>query len=907
MTKYDPGDMEIKWEKKWEMNKLYLAKDSSPKPKKYILIEFPYPSGERLHVGHGRSYTALDALARKYRMLGFNVLYPIGWDAFGLPAENYAIKTGINPAITTAENITNAKAQAKRWGLSFDWSREINTTDPNYYKWTQWIFLQMFKKGLAYQAKVPVNWCPFCKTNLADEEVLADGTHERCGNKTERRLQSQWLLKITAYADRLLEDLNTVDYLPKIKKQQENWIGRSEGIEIQFPISRDEAVGYEFSHTVDIRAEVGTKIFGGTKPAEAGGDKPLSFLKNFVPPRANTITGLSKIVTQHPLNSINIFTTAVDTIFGATFMVLSPEYAQDLLDLVPENNKNKVLEYITNSLNKSDQERKTEVKEKTGVDTGIKVLHPFTGKELPVYVADYVLREYGTGAIMAVPAHDARDHEFAKKYGISIITVIKPTNPNIEIGDNGFWSYEDIGTKYADQSVLINSDSFNGLNSHEAKKKIGEEIIKREIGKKVVNFHLRDWVFSRQHYWGEPIPIVHCLKDGIVPVPEEQLPVVLPYIEKYQPTGTGESPLAAVKEWVNTTCPVCNGPAKRETDTMPNWAGSNWYYLAYLIADKLGNQKSKLKNQKETNIFIENKKIINYWMPVDLYNGGMEHTTLHLLYSRFIYKFLFDLGVVPTSEPYARRYSHGVVLGPDGQKMSKSRGNVINPDDVIKVYGADTFRLYEMFMGPFDQMIPWNDDGVMGCHRFLKRVWQLTTTKVRDFKTPSNIETLLNKTINKVSDDLEALKFNTAIASMMEFINSWAKPGMFLSKKDAKTFLQILAPFAPHITEELFHYLDPKSYTLNPKSYTLNPKYSIHQTKWPKTQRAKVTGDEKVTIIIEVNGRVRDKVSSEQKVVSSRQETEKIAQKSIKIKKYLAGKKIKQVIFVPGKLINFVV
>lgn len=806
MTKYEPGKIEKKWQEKWEKGKLYQAVDFSKKPKKYILIEFPYPSGERLHVGHGRSYTALDAYSRMLRMQGNNVLYPIGWDAFGLPAENYAIKTGINPAITTAENIKNAKAQAKSWGLSFDWSREINTTDPEYYKWTQWIFLKLLEKGLAYQAEVPVNWCPFCKTNLADEEVLADGTHERCGNKTEKRLQRQWILKITAYAQRLLDDLKTVNYLPKIALQQINWIGKKEGVAIKFPISNSQSL-------------------------------------------------------------IEVFTTRPDTLFGATYLVLAPEH--HLISSLREqiSNWNEVDAYIKEVQDRKEGERFAEMKDKSGVELkGIKALNPASQEEIPVWVADYVLGEVGTGAIMAVPAHDQRDFDFAKKFNLPVRVVVKPTKEAKE---------EALAmTCHDGPGILINSGKFDGLASEKAK----DEITKLVGGEKAVQYHLHDWVFSRQHYWGEPIPVVHCPKCGVVPVPEKDLPVELPYVEKYQPTGTGESPLAAVKEWVNVACPECGGKARRETDTMPNWAGSNWYFVRYIDPH---NDKS-----------LADKKKLDYWMPVDLYNGGMEHTTLHLLYSRFIYKFLSDVGVVPGNEPYARRHSHGVVLGPDGQKMSKSRGNVINPDEVVAAYGADTFRLYEMFMGPFEEMIAWNDESMMGCHRFLKRVWQLSQTKTKDFKTPQEVSVALQKTVRKVSQDLEALKFNTAVATMMEFINIWAKPGNFLNKKDAKIFLQILAPFAPHISEELWS--------------QMGGKFSIHASLWPQfdTQLIK---EKIVTIIIEVNGKLRDKLIIKAPSSKLQSEIEKLARKSAKINKYLAGKKVQQVIFVPGRLINFVV
>ncbi len=837
---YNPGIIEINWQKRWEEKKLYQAEDFSPKPKKYILIEFPYPSGERLHVGHGRSYTALDSLSRKYRMQGFNVLYPVGWDAFGLPAENYAIKTGINPAITTEKNIENAKTQAKRWGLSFDWSREVKTTDPDYYKWTQWIFLKMLEKGLAYRGEVPVNWCPFCKTNLADEEVLADGTHERCGNKTERRLQRQWILKITAYAERLLSDLSKVNYLPQIALQQINWIGRSEGINLKHKVK----------------------------------DMNLEF---------------------------EVFDSIPQTFMAQTFVVIAPEHP--LVKKLVEGTmyEKPVMDFVEKMRLKKLSKGFDIEKEVDGIFTGrYSENYMGTGRDLPIWVASFVLLDYGTG-IVGSSAHDARDFAFAKKYNLPLKPVLFPKDKTLAE------KVRRLEFKYLEpDGILEEPKEFKGIRWDQAREGIINYIVEKGFGRKIVNYHLRDWVFSRQHYWGEPIPIVYCanLKEhtrnlhssingvdyAIIPVPEDKLPVELPYVENYKPIGTGESPLAAVSDWVNTTCPICGGPAKRETDTMPNWAGSNWYYVGYLIAKKLKEYgKGKLKSH---NIFNESKDVIDYWMPVDLYNGGMEHTTLHLLYSRFVYKFLYDLGVVPTSEPYSRRHSHGVVLGPDGQKMSKSRGNVINPDDVIKAYGADTFRLYEMFMGPFEQMIAWNDEGVMGCHRFLKRIWQLSLTKVRELKTPPEIEIVLNRTIKKVTDDLEALKFNTAIASMMEFINIWAKPGNFLNKKDGKRFLQILAPFAPFIAEELWS--------------KLGGKFSIHLSSWPKYNE-KLIEETEVHMIVEINGKVRDKLVFKAPASKLQNEVEKLAKESEKIKKYLSGKKINQVIFVPGKLINFVI
>ncbi|PIU03322.1 leucine--tRNA ligase [Candidatus Shapirobacteria bacterium CG08_land_8_20_14_0_20_39_18] len=861
MEKYNPSEFESKWVKVWDEAGIYKAKDFDSKPKKYILFEFPYPSGERLHVGHGRSYTALDAMARKYRMQGYNVLLPIGWDAFGLPAENYAIKMGVNPAVTTKENVANAKAQVKSWGVSIDWDREINTTDPKYYKWTQWIFLKLLEKGLAYQSEVAVNWCPFCKTNLADEEVLADGTHERCSNQTERRMQKQWVLKITAYAERLLEDLKTVNYLPKIRIQQENWIGKSEGVHLKF-----ELKGH---------------------PERSEG------------------------------SSLTVFTTAIDTVFGATFMVIAPEYAQNLHELIPANSQKTVTEYIKNALKKSELERQTQDKTKTGVDTGIKVINPLSGKEIPVFVADYVLSNYGTGAVMGVPGHDTRDFEFAQKYSLPVIIVIKPEEN--EVID--FWDYNKI-KEYRGKSILINSGKYDGMTAKEAKEKLVNELVEKGIGEKTVNFHLRDWVFSRQHYWGEPIPVLHCPKCGIVPIPEDQLPVKLPYVEKYQPTGTGESPLAQMTDWVNTTCPKCGGPAKRETDTMPNWAGSNWYFLGYLITghpERSEGSSSGVSGRTvwyipsldssvspQNDIFSENKDIFEYWMPVDLYNGGMEHTTLHLLYSRFIYKFLYDIGVVPTSEPYARRTSHGMVLGPNGEKMSKSRGNVINPDETIKAYGSDTFRLYESFMGPFDQTIAWSEEGVEGCYRFLRRVWVLASQgdALRN-QTSQSLKRALAKTIKKVGEDIDKMKFNTAVAAMMELVNAWTADKNGLSNEDLKKFLLILAPFAPFITEELWQ-RDVESLNSGNLDVKNSNRWSIHQQSWPKFD-PKLIEDEETIIVIQVNGKVRSQIRAGSKMREARSEIEALAKSNDRVLKYLEGKEIKKVIFVPGKLINFVI
>jgi leucyl-tRNA synthetase len=759
MMNYNPQKIEPKWQLKWEKLGLDKAKDFDKKPKRYILVEFPYLSGDGLHVGHVRSYSALDAVVRKKRMEGYNVLYPIGWDAFGLPTENYAIKTGIHPIEITKNNIKLFKRQIKSLGLSFDWSREINTSDPEYYKWTQWIFLQMFKKGLAYKKKMPINWCPSCKIGLANEEVIG-GKCERCETEVEVREKEQWMLRITKYADRLLKDLEKVDYSERIKTQQINWIGKSRGVEIDF-------------------------------------------------------------------SGIKVFTTRSDTILGATFLVLSPDHPKNKTFKNPQ-----VKKYITKA-------RAGYNKEKTGVFSGEYAINPATQEKIPIWIADYVLMEYGTGAIMAVPDCDERDKEFAKKYNLKI-----------------------------KKTKLVDS----------------EEIVKKIKGKWRINYHLRDWIFSRQHYWGEPIPIIHCQKCGAMPVPEKDLPVKLPYVKKYKPTTTGESPLAIIKEWVNVKCPECKGSAKRETDTMPNWAGSNWYYLAYIMR---GNPKFEIRSPK----------LYKYWLPVDLYNGGMEHTTLHLLYSRFWHKFLYDIEVVPTSEPYAKRRSHGMVLASDGRKMSKSFGNVINPDEVIKGYGADSLRLYEMFMGPFEEAINWSTKGLEGCYRFLKRVWVLFNNKKKISKeTNKDLAQKLHYTIKKVGDDLENMKFNTAVAAMMEFVNLWQEKDNKLSIKDAENFLKILAPFCPHICEEIWQSSFAKA--------SKDKKDSIFFKKWPKYDE-KLIKKQTFELVVQVNGRVRSKIEVPSDI--SRGEAEKVALTDDKVKKWLAGKKPKVVIFVKGKLINIVV
>ncbi len=794
MENYEPQKIEKKWQKFWEKEKLFQAEDFSKEPKYYVLIEFPYPSGSGLHVGHCRSYTALDTVARKKRMEGYNVLFPIGWDAFGLPAENFAIKTGVHPSKTTAQNIANYTRQIKSLGLSFDWSREINTTDPNYYKWTQWIFLQLFKKGLAYQAEIPVNWCPSCKIGLANEEVVA-GKCERCGAVVSKKTLKQWMLKITQYADRLIDDLKKVDYLDKIKTQQINWIGRSEGAEIKFPVP-------------DSKSE------------------------------------------------IKVFTTRLDTIFGVTALVLAPEHklAQKL---VTEKNKEKVNKYIKESQKKSEFERTELEKEKTGVFTGSYCINPVNNEKVPIWTGDYVVASYGGGAVMVVPAHDKRDYEFAKKYGLEIKEVVSGGDISKEA--------------FVDYGVLVNSDRFNGLKSEKATEKIRDWLEKKDLAEKAIHYKLRDWIFSRQHYWGEPIPIIHCPKCGAVPVPGKDLPVELPYIKKYQPTGTGESPLAKIKEWVNVACPKCGGPAKRETDTMPNWAGSSWYFIRYCDPD---NGRS-----------LADKNKLQYWMPVDWYNGGFEHITLHLLYSRFWYKFLYDIKVVPQDEPYSRRTSHGIVLAEDGRKMSKSFGNVITPDEIIQKFGADTLRIYEMFMGPFDQAIAWSEDGIKGVYRFLQKVWKLQE-KVKNKR--SSFDKFIHQTIKKINDDLEECKFNTAVSALMILVNGMEKEKE-LSKDDYSSFLILLAPFAPHLTEELWSQLGNKD--------------SVFKEKWLKYD-SELAREEKINLIIQVNEKMRDKIKVEPNI--SEEEAKKLTLEREKVKKWIQGKEIKKIVFVPGRLINIV-
>ena len=802
---YNFKNIEKKWQEKWYSEGTFNAKNDFSMKKWFGLIEFPYPSGQGLHVGHPRSYTALDIIARKRRMQGYNVLFPIGFDAFGLPAENYAIKNHIHPKITTEKNINHFKEQLKSIGLSFDWSREINTTDPNYYKWTQWIFIQLYKKGLAYKTTMPINFCTGCKVGLANEEVV-NGVCERCGSPVVQKEKSQWMLKITEYAQRLIDDLDDVDYLDKIKAQQRNWIGRSEGAEVQFKID--------------------------------GTDKTLT-----------------------------VYTTRPDTLFGATYMVVAPEHhiIEDLQDKI--TNMDEINQYKYQASLKSDFERAELNKEKTGCEIkGIKAINPLTGKEIPIWISDYVLITYGTGAIMAVPGHDTRDHDFAKKFNLPIIQVIKSNSEEVDIEKEAF---TDVAT-----GVLINSGFLNDLSVEEAKKKVIEYLETNKIGHKQVNYKLRDWVFSRQRYWGEPIPMVHCDKCGWVPVDEKDLPLKLPDIEDYEPGENGESPLAKHTEWIKTTCPHCGGPATRETDTMPQWAGSSWYYLRYM--------------DPHNDNALASKEALEYWSPVDWYNGGMEHTTLHLLYSRFWHKFLYDIGVVPTKEPYQKRTSHGMILGSNGEKMSKSKGNVINPDDIVNEFGADAFRVYEMFMGPFDQTAPWSMESIRGCAKFLDRVWNLQTLLIDGNEYSEKFEKMMHQSIKKVSSDIEEMKFNTSVATFMTMVNEFYKQKV-INRAEFKTFLQLLNPFAPHITEELWNtvlgYNTPLAYE-----------------KWPTYDEAKTINDT-FNLPIQVNGKLRNSIDIEFDLPE--EEVKKLVHE--KMDEYLKDKNIVKEIYVKNRIYNIVV
>ncbi len=800
--KYDHTGMEAKWQKQWEEKGVFHASNDSDKPKYYTLIEFPYPSGQGLHVGHPRSYTALDIVARKRRLMGYNVLYPIGWDAFGLPTENFAIKNHVHPEVVTKKNIARFKQQLQSLGISFDWSREINTTDPSYYKWTQWIFLQLFKHGLAYKKEASVNWCTSCKCVLANEEVV-NGVCERCGSEVVRKVKSQWMLKITEYAQRLIDDLDLVDYPDRVKAQQKNWIGRSTGAEVDFDTTL--------------------------------GDK------------------------------LTVYTTRPDTLFGATYMVISPEHPMIEKWAGQIQNMDEVRAYQEAAAKKSDFERTEVAKDKTGVKLlGVQAINPVNDREIPIFISDYVLVSYGTGAIMAVPAHDTRDWEFAKKFGLPIIEVVKGGNVQEE-------AFTDCAT-----GIMVNSGLLDGLSVEEAKVKITEWLTENHRGRAKVNFKLRDWVFSRQRYWGEPIPIVYCEKCGYVPLPESELPLTLPEVDSYEPTENGESPLANMTDWVNTTCPHCGGPAKRETDTMPQWAGSSWYFLRY--TDPRNDQA------------LASQQALEYWTPVDWYNGGMEHTTLHLLYSRFWHKFLYDIKVVPTPEPYAKRTSHGMILGENGEKMSKSRGNVVNPDDIVKEYGADTMRLFEMFIGDFEKAAPWSAAGIRGCRRFVERYWNLQDILVKDGGIRASLETPFHKTIKKVGEDIENLKFNTAIAALMSLINDIYDSGS-ITPEELKVFTILLNPFAPHVTEEVW--------SLNKLGEEM-----VCQQQWPAYDEDKCK-DETIEIVVQVNGKVRGKLSMPADV--AKDAAVAAAKADEKICAAIGGKTILKEIYVPGKLVNLVV
>ena len=799
---YNHKVVEGKWQKVWDDNKAFAATDDYSKPKYYALVEFPYPSGQGLHVGHPRPYTALDIVARKRRMQGYNVLYPMGWDAFGLPTENYAIKNKIHPKEVTKTNVARFKKQLHSLGYSFDWDREINTTDPECYKWTQWIFLKLFKAGLAYKKEMPINWCTSCKVGLANEEVV-NGVCERCGSEVVRKVKSEWMLKITDYADKLIEGLDGVDYIERVKVSQKNWIGRSTGAEVDFSVKGKE-------------------------------------------------------------DKLRIYTTRCDTLFGVTYMVVSPEHP--ILDKYKDeiSNWSDIEAYREQAAKKSDFERSELAKDKTGVCIdGLTAINPVNGKEIPIYVSDYVLMSYGTGAIMAVPAHDDRDWEFAKKFGLPLIQVVAKDGEEVDINETAF---TDVAT-----GVLINSDFLNGLEVKDAKEKMIKFLEEKGIGQAKTNYKLRDWVFSRQRYWGEPIPIVHCDKCGYVPIDESQLPLLLPEVDSYMPTDNGESPLAAMTDWVNTTCPCCGGPAKRETDTMPQWAGSSWYFLRY--------------TDPHNTEALASKEALKYWLPVDWYNGGMEHTTLHLLYSRFWHKFLYDQGVVPTPEPYQKRTSHGMILGENGEKMSKSRGNVVNPDDIVDVYGADTLRTYEMFIGAFDLAASWSEDGVKGCRRFLDRVWKLQDSVTDEKGYSKDMETKMHQVIKKVSNDFENLKYNTAIAAMMALLNDFYKKGS-VTADEFKTLLILLNPVAPHITEELWSVKNYGGY--------------VYQQTWPEFDEAK-TVESTVEIAVQINGKTKATLA----IGKEDPKDEVIAKAKEVIADKLTGNVIKE-IYVPGRIVNIV-
>ena len=798
--KYNFSEIEKKWQDSWDARNVFAATNDYTKKKFYALVEFPYPSGAGLHVGHPRPYTAMDIVARKKRLQGYNVLFPMGWDAFGLPTENYAIKNHIHPEIVTKNNVARFKSQLKSLGLSFDWNREINTTDPEYFKWTQWIFLQLFKKGLAYKKEMSVNWCTSCKVVLANEEVV-NGVCERCGGEVVHKVKSQWMLKITEYAQRLIDDLDLVDYIDRVKVSQKNWIGRSTGAEVNF----------------------------GT----TAGDM------------------------------LKIYTTRPDTLYGATYMVISPEhpYIEKWADRI--KNMDAIREYQQAAARKSDFERTEVVKEKTGVKIdGVCGINPVNDTEIPIFVSDYVLMTYGTGAIMAVPAHDTRDWEFAKKFELPIIEVVKG-------GDVQKEAFTDCET-----GIMVNSGILDGLSVEEAKKKIIDWLYENKKGEPKVNYKLRDWVFSRQRYWGEPIPIVECEKCGFVPLDESELPLKLPKVDSYEPTENGESPLAAMTDWVNTTCPHCGGPAKRETDTMPQWAGSSWYFMRYCDP-----------HNKEA---LASREALDYWLPVDWYNGGMEHTTLHLLYSRFWHKFLYDIGVVGTPEPYKKRTSHGMILGENGEKMSKSKGNVVNPDEIVRDYGADTMRLYEMFIGDFEKTAPWNTNSLKGCKRFLDRVWALSEKLDNSDEYSEKLERIMHRTIKKVGDDIENLKFNTAIAAMMTLINEFYDKGV--TRGEYRTFLQLLNPFAPHITEELWEMLSYGG--------------TMTDQKWPEYNEEKCK-DDTVEIAVQVNGKIKARINVAADI--SKDDALNVAKADSAVAQAMENKTVVKEIYVPGKLVNIVV
>ena len=802
LKEYNPQNIETKWQKIWDEKGTFHAKAGTDKPKYYLLIEFPYPSGKGLHVGHPRPYTALDIVARKRRLEGNNVLYPIGWDAFGLPTENYAIKNKIHPREVTKENIARFKQQLKSLGFSFDWSREINTTDPEYYKWTQWIFIQLFNKGLAYKKEFPINWCPSCKVGLANEEVIG-GNCERCGGAVHKKVKNQWMLKITEYADRLIDDLDGLDYIERVKTQQKNWIGRSYGMEADFKID--------------------------------GTDEKLK-----------------------------VYTTRPDTMYGATYMVIAPEHGliETLKDKI--SNYDELVSYREGAAVKSDMERTELVKDKTGVRIeGISAINPINGENIPVFVSDYVLITYGTGAIMAVPAHDTRDYEFAKKFDLPIIEVIAGGN----IEEEAFTDSEN--------GILVNSPLIDGLRVPEAKEKISDHLEDLGVGKRTKNFKLRDWVFSRQRYWGEPIPLVWCDTCGWVPMEEKDLPLVLPDVESYEPTDNGESPLASMEDWVATTCPKCGGSGRRETDTMPQWAGSSWYFLRYV--------------DPRNNEALASKESLDYFMPVDWYNGGMEHTTLHLLYSRFWHKVLYDVGVVATKEPYMKRTSHGMILGENGEKMSKSRGNVVNPDEIVEEFGGDTLRMYEMFIGDFEKSVPWSNNGVKGCRRFLDKVFRLQDLIVEGDAYSADLETAMHKTIKKVSNDFDTLKYNTGISALMELVNAFNHKGS-VTRKEMESFLILLNPVAPHITEELW--------------VVLGFEGMLNESSWPKYDEAK-TVEDTIEMPVQINGKLRGTVTLAR--TASLEEAKAEAFKDAEIAKYLEGKTIVKEIFVSGRIFNLVV